>query len=151
MGHHWTDEKKSEAIEIILDRISEGESVRSILDHANRDRLPSFRTFLEWVEKDESLSKQYARAMEIRAAGIFDQMLDIADESNADIDITEDGKIRVNGELVQRSRLKIDARKWVLGKMNPKKYGDKVELDHKSSDGSMTPTKIVFGSGNQTK
>lgn len=147
----WEEEKKSEAIEQILKRIREGESVRSILEYANRDILPSFSTFLEWVAKDKDLSEQYARAMEVRAAGIFDEIITIADESNADIDITDDGKLRVNGEAVSRSRLKIDARKWVLGKMNPKKYGEKVEIDHQSSDGSMSPTKIVFGSGNQTK
>ena len=45
--------------------------------------------------------------------------------------------------------LRIDTRKWALARMSPKKYGDKVtqDIDLKSSDGSMTPTKIVLVAG----
>jgi hypothetical protein len=41
------------------------------------------------------------------------------------VDIADDG----GDEGVQRSRLRIDTRKWVLSKMKPKRYGDKVEHD----------------------
>jgi len=45
------------------------------------------------------------------------------------------------GENIQRSRLRIDARKWVASKLKPKKYGDRI--DHTSTDGSMTPQPTV--------
>lgn len=142
---NWVGETKENAIKIVIQRICDGESLRSILQYANREILPTPATFLEWVKNDNSLAKQYARACEVRADAIADEILEIADEANADVNIGDDGKMYVNGEVVQRSRLKIDARKWLLSKMQPKKYGDKLDLDHQSSDGSMTPkTTIVF-------
>lgn len=146
MAIKWTPEKKVEASEQILRRICEGESVRSILDCANRDLLPDYSTFLAWVEADKSLAKHYARAMEVRADKIFEEIIEIADESNADLSVSEKGTLVIDGEAVARSRLRVDARKWALSKMMPKKYGDKLEHDHRSSDGSMSPapTSIVF-------
>lgn len=141
----WFPEKREQAIDTILQRICEGESLRSILTYADKNVLPSMRTFLRWVSEDEDLRQQYARAMEVRSEAMFEEILEISDEANADLDITEDGKIRVVGEAVQRSRLKIDARKWMLGKMNPKKYGDKVDI---TSDGEKVNTTIInLGSG----
>lgn len=125
----WDEDKKKAAIEQIISRICEGESVRSILDHANRDLLPAYVTFLEWVAENEELAKQYAKAMEIRSDKLFDEIIEIADESNADISVSDDGKITVIGEAVSRSRLRVDARKWALSKMMPKKYGDKIEVE----------------------
>lgn len=141
----WFPEKREQATDTILQRICEGESLRSILTYADKNVLPSMRTFLRWVSEDEDLRQQYARAMEVRSEAMFEEILEISNEANADIDITEDGKIRVVGEAVQRSRLKIDARKWMLGKMNPKKYGDKVDI---TSDGEKVNTTIInLGSG----
>ncbi|MEZ7496459.1 hypothetical protein QO206_13255 [Leeuwenhoekiella aequorea] len=92
--------------------------------------MPTMKTFYEWLDNDDEKVKQYARACEIRADKMFDEIIDIADENNADISIGDDGQIKMNGDVVQRSRLKIDARKWALSKMQPKKYGDKIDLNH---------------------
>jgi hypothetical protein len=43
----------------------------------------------------------------------------------------------LNGEHVQRSRLRLDARKWALSKMAPKKYGDKLELGGTGEGGAL--------------
>lgn len=126
----WVSEKKTIAIKTIIQRICEGESLRSILLHADRNILPTMAVFLKWVSEDAELEKQYARAMSVRAESMFDEIIDISDETNADIEFTDDGKMKIVGEAIQRSRLKIDARKWALSKMNPKKYGDKVDVDH---------------------
>lgn len=131
MSLKWTDDKKQEAIEQIIRRICDGESCRSILDNADRSLLPDYSTFLAWVEADEDLAKHYARAMELRAEKLFDEIIEIADSSNADLDVSDDGKLVVIGEAVTRSRLRVDARKWALAKMQPKKYGDKIEVDQK--------------------
>jgi hypothetical protein len=56
----------------------------------------------------------------------------------------EDAGWVTNGENLQRSRLRVDARKWMAGKLRPRKYGDKVEIDHLSRDKSMTPTQILL-------
>lgn len=136
----WDNETKQDAIKAILDRICDGESLRSILHYASRDRLPAVSTFLGWVKENEELQKHYARACDIRAEQIFEEIFEIADESNADLSIGEKGQLVINGEAVARSRLKIDARKWALSKMMPKKYGDKLDV---TTDGEKVTTTII--------
>lgn len=89
------------------------------------DGMPASETFFKWIDADKEKTKQYARACEQRADNIFEEILEIADDSSNDVIITEDGIPTVNSEFVQRSKLRVDARKWMLGKMNPKKYGDR--------------------------
>ena len=81
--------------------------------------------FLDYIEK-YSLTQHYVRARESRADIIFDQMLEIANEKQGVI-VDEDGNERLDSGFQQRQRLKVDALKWTLSRMNPKKYGDKIE------------------------
>lgn len=124
------DLNKDKAIEEILDRISKGESLRQILPYENRiESLPHIGTFLRWVSDDVKLSEQYARAMEIRSDIIFEEILEIADDGTNDYMTIVKGHEEYeveNKELVNRSKLRVDARKWILARMQPKKYGDKV-------------------------
>lgn len=130
--------------EAIIERIENGEPLRRI--------LPSMKlansTFYKWLDSDSSKEKRYARACEIRADAIFEDILEIADDSSQDVIETDlgDGVVasKMNAEFVQRSRLRVDARKWIASKLNPKKYGDRVELDNKHS-GSLNI--ISLGSG----
>lgn len=110
----------------ICEEIAGGKSLREICKAKD---VPSANSVYRWLEKDELFRKQYARAREQQAETIFDEMLDIADEASNDWMVRNDGgneAYQVNGEAIQRSRLRIDARKWVLGKLKPKKYADKV-------------------------
>jgi hypothetical protein len=111
---------------IILEMIS-GRSLRSILKD---DGMPTMVTFLKWIEEDEKKMNHYARACNIRADYLFEEIIDIADDSSGDVKINSEGQECLNSEFVQRSKLKVDARKWVVSKMNPKKYGDKQETTH---------------------
>ena len=111
---------------IILEMIS-GRSLRSILKD---DGMPSFETFYKWLDDDSKKSEHYARACNIRADYLFEEIIDIADDSSRDVKINSEGQECLNSEFVQRSKLKVDARKWVVSKMNPKKYGDKQETTH---------------------
>ena len=135
---------KDLAIEEILDRISKGESLRSVLPQDNRPtHLPAAKTFLEWVAFDEALSKQYTRARELRADVIFDEMIEIADDGSNDLMTITKGLTEYeteNKEVVNRSRLRIDTRKWILSKMNPKKYGDSLKL----SGDSESPLDVII-------
>lgn len=123
---YWTEERKEKAFETIINRMCEGESVRSILKSKD---LPSNRLFLEWLSKDEKLSKQYAYASEIRADVLFDEIIEIADNSQNDTVESESGE-RPNNEWINRSRLRVDSRKWIVSKLNSRKYGDKNETKH---------------------
>lgn len=109
----------------VLQLIEEGSSLRKIL----KDKHISSRTFNEWLQNSIERQNQYARATQVRADKIFEEILDIADDASKDIArVDEYGNPILNQEFVQRSRVRIDARKWMLGKMNPKKYGDSVKL-----------------------
>ena len=126
----WTQEKKDKAISIIIyEMVENGKSVNSILDNKKRDTelLPNKSTFFEWLKNDKALSDHYTIAYDARADILFDEILEIADDSTNDTIYTETGE-KSNSEWINRSRLRVDARKWTLAKMNPKKYGDKTDI-----------------------
>jgi hypothetical protein len=104
----------------ILSEIEQGNSLISIL---RRKEFPSTATFYQWLEADEDKAKRYVRACEIRADVIFEDIIDIADHSD------EDHTPFTGANVVQRDRLKIDARKWIVAKLHPKKYSDRVYQD----------------------
>lgn len=129
----------------ILLSIEEGNSLRTTL---KREGMPTSTTFYEWIDSDKEKALHYARACEKRADSIFEEILEIADESSNDILSFEIGEgiisEKVDHENIQRSRLRVDARKWMLGKMNPKKYGEKIQQEH---SGEVTQTIISLGNG----
>jgi hypothetical protein len=91
-------------------------------------------TILRWADANENFSQQYAQA---RARGyqlLADEIIEISDDSSRDIVETEEGPV-TNAEVVARSRLRVDTRKWMLSKMLPKVYGDKLALEHSGSIG----------------
>jgi hypothetical protein len=120
----YTPIQIQETFELIIKRIEEGEALRKILKD---ETMPSSRTFYGWIEDDSIKVKQYAHACNERAEHYFDELIDIADEK-PERTSTEFGDKIDNGD-VQNRRLKIDARKWALSKMNPKKYSDKMQID----------------------
>jgi len=120
----WTKDKKDKAIEVIFIEMAQGKSLRQILIN---EELPSRKLFYEWVAKDSKLSDHYANVMELRSDLLFDEILEIADDNTNDTIYTETGE-KQNSEWINRSRLRVDARKWILSKMNPKKYGDKTDI-----------------------
>ncbi|MFT5822119.1 MAG: hypothetical protein ACI8ZM_003375 [Crocinitomix sp.] len=139
---YWKGKVKENAIEFILTRISNGESCRSILDKADRKIYPSHVTFCQWLSNDNELAKQYARSAAERADLIFDEILTIADSFEKDVTIVN-GKEVINHNIIHRHRLMIDTRKWMLSKMMPKKYGDKLDVTS-AGEATHNPVNIVF-------
>lgn len=116
----------------ILARISKGESLRSICRDAG---MPDNSTFVWWVGKDEDLQVAYSAAMEQRADIHFEEMFEIAGDASRDFVEIKDSEGAVvervpNPNAIRRAVLEVDVRKWALARMNPKKYGDKVDLNH---------------------
>lgn len=129
----YTDEVAS----IILERIADGESLKAICED---EGMPSKSTVFKWLAEIAGFSDMYVRAREIQADALFDDILTIADDGRNDWMERKDAEDenmgwRENGEALQRSRLRIDARKWMAAKLRPRKYGEKLELEH---GGSMT-------------
>lgn len=87
--------------------------------------MPALSSVFLWLAKYPEFSEQYDKAAMNRATAMFEEMLEIADDGTADV--TEDG--RVQPEVVQRSRLRVDTRKWALARMNPRKYGERVAVE----------------------
>ncbi len=63
----------------------------------------------------------------MQADALFDEALEIADDASGDWSTDKDGKKTLDHEHVQRSRLRVDTRKWAAGKLAPKRYGDKLQ------------------------
>lgn len=126
----YSDEEKTGIFNFICNEIETGKSLREVL--RDNDNMPSTQTFYKWIDTEIEKSKQYARSCELRADIIFDEMIEIADDGSKDYTTKEIGdgvEVQVlNSEHIQRSRLRIDTRKWILSKMNPKKYGDKTDI-----------------------
>jgi hypothetical protein len=121
----YSKEQIDTIFNIICQRIINGESVKSIL----RDKdMPSTQTFWDWLKNDKIKSNQYARAKEIMAERIFEDIILIADGTDDDIYVDENGIEQTNHNVIQRDRLRIDARKWNLSRMFPKKYGEKIDM-----------------------
>ena len=107
-------------------RLSEGESLRSICNDA---AMPGLRTVMRWLfdGDHEEFWQQYARAREAQAEVRADEIVDIADDGSNDFWTDKDGKAVADHENIQRSRLRVDARKWIAAKLLPKRYGDKLQ------------------------
>ena len=108
----------------ICEQIAHGKSLRAV---CAEDGMPPMKTIYRWLEANEEFRHQYARAREKQADYFAEEIIEIADSAEAE------------SAAVSKAKLQIDARKWAASKIAPKKYGDKTELDVKSSDGSMTP------------
>lgn len=128
----------------ICEMLSEGKSLRSVCKEKG---MPAAATVFKWMRENEEFLKQYARAKQESADAMAEEVIDISDDGTNDWmeDQYMKGKSpgwKVNGEAVQRSKLRVDTRKWLMSKMKPKKYGDKIDM---TTNGKDLPTPI-YGS-----
>ena len=107
--------------------------------------LPSYSRFMQWMDDEPVLLDLYSRAKEAQADFMADEILEIADDARNDWMDREDPDnpgFRLNSEQIQRSKLRVDTRKWLASKLKPKKYGDKLEQTHKASVVSELPREM---------
>jgi hypothetical protein len=102
------------------------------LDHicAEHEDFPSGRTVRSWLLKHEEFLPKYTRAREAQAEMMGAEILEIADETSRDTLTVKRGDNEVelaDNEWINRSRLRVDTRKWLMSKLAPKKYGDRVQ------------------------
>ena len=106
--------------------------------------MPTEAAVRQWASNpDHPITANYARAREIGYQRMADEIIQISDDSSGDTYEDADGNERVNHDHIQRSRLRVDTRKWLLSKALPKMYGDKVAL----TDAEGGPVQIVVQSG----
>lgn len=143
--------RPSEYTQEIADKICEGvtlgDSIRTV---CKPDHMPAISTFYRWLREHDEFQKQYARACEERTEAMSEDILDIADNGSNDWMEVQYGDRefwKLNGEALQRSRLRVDTRKWLMAKMKPKKYGDKIDM---TTNGKDLPTPILGGLSKNT-
>lgn len=129
----------------ICDGLAAGKSMRTV---CSDPKLPTTRTVWKWLAEDAEFLHQYEKAKDECADMLVEEMLEIADDGRNDYDfmpiLRELDPGMTIGELndsvvlallaknrpegAQRSRLRVDARKWIASRLKPRKYGDKLEL-----------------------
>ncbi len=108
----------------ICQRIADGETIRAICGSA---AMPGTTTVFRWLASGErkGFREQYEAAVQIRLETLGDALIELAD---APIERNAAGAI--DGAAVQMRRLQIETRRWILSKLLPRKYGDRMGLDH---------------------
>ena len=109
------------------------------------EHIPLKGTVLNWVDQDrEGFADRYARARSAQIEAMAHEILTIADDSSADV-VTRynekgDPYEAVDQDHINRSRLRVDTRKWLLSRLRPRVYGDATMLKHADADGNKLPT-----------
>jgi len=117
----------------ICEELAIGKSLRTV---CAAEDMPAIRTIFNWFRSQPEFLLQYEKAKQESADAMAEELLDIADDGTNDYVERErpDGSVHevLNTEHIQRSRLRVDTRKWLMSKMKPKKYGEKMDV---TSDG----------------
>jgi hypothetical protein len=128
----------------IVSRLSKGEPLTII---CRDDWLPCDDTVRNWADANPAFARDIARAREAGFDAIALEALAIADATEYDTKIVgavgEEREVP-NSEWISRSKLRVETRLKLLAKWDPKRYGERLEHDHLSSDGSMSPKPTVI-------
>lgn len=120
----------------ICERLAAGESLRAI---CSGEGMPDERTVRRWVVDDvNGFSPRYAQAREAGLEAMAEDLLEISDDARNDWMESNDPDnpgYDLNGEHIQRSKLRVDTRKWLLSKLAPKKYGDRTAMELTGANG----------------
>jgi len=133
----------------ICERLAIGESMRSV---ARDESMPAMTTLFRWLREKEGFKQQYEIAKIESADAMSEDCIDIADNIDGQPVMADGIPLVVEGEMVkvidsvsvQHAKLKVDTRKWLMSKMKPKKYGDKIAQELTGADGGPIQTDSVF-------
>jgi hypothetical protein len=107
----------------ICDRVAHGETLTAVCRDSH---MPPRQTVVDWlIQNRQPFSSMYARAKELQIERWADDLLEISDDASNDW-MEREGRVELNTEHIQRSRLRTDNRKWLISKLRPEKYGDHV-------------------------
>lgn len=112
----------------LCERIADGRGVKPICEQD--EDMPSRTTVYRWLAANPEFRDMYALAHEDRADVLADEIIEIADDGSRDYSKDEDGQFAVNHDHIQRSKLRVDARKFIAAKLKPRKYGERQTVAH---------------------
>ena len=108
-------------------RISDGRSLNSV---CKDEGMPDRSNVYVWLRKYQEFQDKYREATSQRADYHFDEMLGIVDD------------VLPETAEVAKARLQVDTRKWILSRMNPRKYGDNVDGETSDDSNKVQPVKV---------
>lgn len=116
-------------IDQVCELIADGASLRSICE---REDMPDRRNIMRAIAKNEAWAAQYTQACALRTEAWADDIVYAASTPQEGIrtKVGPKGTETITGDMVERSRLEVDAKKWIVSKLLPKKYGDRLNVDH---------------------
>jgi len=106
--------------------------------------FPHVDTIIRWIHRRPEFYESYARAREIQQELRADEILEISDDGKNDTYLDENGKLCTNHDVINRSRLRVESRKWLMSKLAAKKFGDTQLLKHAGSDGGPMTVNLVL-------
>lgn len=116
-----------ELVDSILEKIAAGLFLTHICAEPS---MPSCSTVFKWRLDHPEFSEAYAHAREAAADKMVIETVAIADDGANDTYVDEEGQPRTDYDVIQRSKLRVETRKWLLARMAPKTYGDRIEQVH---------------------
>lgn len=118
--------KTDHIVDEICGLLSEGHSLRSI---CRKRGFPAFRTVLDWLATDDSFRTRYMRAREIQSHVWVDMMYDESSKVPEKDPVTG----RIDPSAVKLQDNKVKTMQWLAMKLNPKSYGNQLDLKHSGS------------------
>lgn len=112
-----------EIFETICERLAGG---KTLLQICRDPEMPSRETVVRWTRNDDARRRQYDEARKDGTDALADELVDIAWDTSNDTSVTERGTPVANHEWIARSRLKSETIRFLLMKLNPRRYGDKL-------------------------
>lgn len=123
----------------ICARIAEGESLRAVC----RDIDIPIGTVTGWfIDDKEGVFEHYARARKIQAERMFEELTDIADDSRNDW-MEKHGYTMPDQEAIQRSKLRVDTRRWILARMDSNRYAETTKQEHTGANGAPLQINLI--------
>jgi hypothetical protein len=95
---------------------------------ANNKHWPDRDTIFRWLFNNDSFYDRYHKAKQMQITALVDDVIDISDDTSRDTKVNEEGKEVANSEYVNRSRLRVETRKWLAAKLVPRLYGERKEI-----------------------
>ena len=115
-----------ELADAVFGRVAAGQNLTEI---CQQEGMPHKATVYRWLAQNEEFRRQYGTACEVRTDAWAEDLYEVAETAAP--------------EDTARARLMVDTRKWLMAKMAPRKYGDKITNEHSGPDGGDIPLRVT--------
>ena len=137
-----------ELADAICEQLAACGSLRAV---CRMEGMPNRSTIMRWVVDDiDGFAAKYARAKDLGIDEFVEETLEIADDGTNDYMNTANGP-QLDSEHVQRSKIRIETRRWLAERMAPKRYGVKQGLELTGKDGGPMQSQVVIATGVPTE